>query len=377
MLSQKLYEQFEIQQNSYEFNWCAINLKLEDFIAKELKLIQGVHRGREIEEGVSICSEEEATEEERFFLSRGGREIEGGRVKQKRKDDNGVYGRTKIAMTILDHVILLRLMLLLAGGSVQGFSEKLSVASQLDKPMIVASYRGEKECSGSPTFPAYFNDSQRQATKDADTIAGLNVMRIINEPADSAMAYGFGLETNYNGENSLLIFDLGGGIFIEELIVEVRGTTGDSHLRDDDLITVQFDDYAVVAAQLANLEQQWPQILKGGRDPLVTDDQKNSAERNSTRNRKISNGGATWFVGASLLPSVASLIPLFKGVSVESKSEGVMTSDAEMWNGRFAVVGVVAFAFTEYVSGPEFVDLESNGEANLLGKEELEDEELA
>ncbi|KAJ6717882.1 EARLY LIGHT-INDUCED PROTEIN 1 CHLOROPLASTIC [Salix purpurea] len=70
---------------------------------------------------------------------------------------------------------------------------------------------------------------------------------------------------------------------------------------------------------------------------------------------QISNGGATWFVGTSLLPSVASLIPLFKGVSAESKSEGVMTSDAEMWNGRFAMVGVVAFAFTEYVSGRTLV----------------------
>ncbi|KAJ6432668.1 hypothetical protein OIU84_019833 [Salix udensis] len=49
-----------------------------------------------------------------------------------------------------------------------------------------------------------------------------------NEPAGAAMAYGFGMETNYNGENSLLIFDLGGGIFIEELIVEALGTTGDS-----------------------------------------------------------------------------------------------------------------------------------------------------
>ncbi|KAG5237590.1 early light-induced protein [Salix suchowensis] len=70
---------------------------------------------------------------------------------------------------------------------------------------------------------------------------------------------------------------------------------------------------------------------------------------------QISNGGATWFVGTSLLPSVASLIPLFKGVSAESKSEGAMTSDAEMWNGRFAMVGVVAFAFTEYVSGRTLV----------------------
>ena len=66
---------------------------------------------------------------------------------------------------------------------------------------------------------------------------------------------------------------------------------------------------------------------------------------------QISNGGVLWFLGTSILLSVASLIPLFKGVSAESKSEGVMTSDAEMWNGRFAMLGLVALAYTEYVSG--------------------------
>ncbi|KAG5219304.1 early light-induced protein [Salix suchowensis] len=66
---------------------------------------------------------------------------------------------------------------------------------------------------------------------------------------------------------------------------------------------------------------------------------------------QISNGGASWFVGTSILLSVASLIPLFKGVSAESRSEGVMTSDAEMVNGRFAMLGLVALACTEYFSG--------------------------
>jgi len=66
---------------------------------------------------------------------------------------------------------------------------------------------------------------------------------------------------------------------------------------------------------------------------------------------QISNGGVSWFVGTSILLSVASLIPLFKGVSAESKSEGVMTSDAEMWNGRFAMLGLVSLALTEFVSG--------------------------
>ena len=67
---------------------------------------------------------------------------------------------------------------------------------------------------------------------------------------------------------------------------------------------------------------------------------------------QISNGtGIPWFLGATVVLSLASLIPLFKGVSVESKSEGFMTSDAEMWNGRFAMLGLIALAFTEYVKG--------------------------
>nr|XP_023874960.1 early light-induced protein 1, chloroplastic-like [Quercus suber]POE82940.1 early light-induced protein, chloroplastic [Quercus suber] len=66
---------------------------------------------------------------------------------------------------------------------------------------------------------------------------------------------------------------------------------------------------------------------------------------------QISNGGIPWFLGTSIVLTLASLIPLFKGISVESKSEGVMTSDAEMWNGRFAMLGLVALALTEYVKG--------------------------
>ncbi|XP_030923957.1 early light-induced protein 1, chloroplastic-like [Quercus lobata] len=66
---------------------------------------------------------------------------------------------------------------------------------------------------------------------------------------------------------------------------------------------------------------------------------------------QISNGGIPWFLGTSILLTFASLIPLFKGISVESKSDGFMTSDAEMWNGRFAMLGLVALAFTEYVKG--------------------------
>ncbi|KAM5563298.1 hypothetical protein ABKV19_018116 [Rosa sericea] len=71
---------------------------------------------------------------------------------------------------------------------------------------------------------------------------------------------------------------------------------------------------------------------------------------------QISNGpGVPLFVGTSILLSVASLVPLLKGVTVESKSDGIMTSDAELWNGRFAMLGLVALAFTEYVTGSTLV----------------------
>ncbi|KAF5752333.1 hypothetical protein HS088_TW01G00241 [Tripterygium wilfordii] len=70
---------------------------------------------------------------------------------------------------------------------------------------------------------------------------------------------------------------------------------------------------------------------------------------------QLSNGGIPLFLGTSILLTVASLIPLFNGVSVESKSKGFMTSDAELWNGRFAMLGLVALAFTEYVKGGTLV----------------------
>jgi heat shock 70kDa protein 1/2/6/8 len=88
------------------------------------------------------------------------------------------------------------------------------------------------------TVPAYFNDSQRQATMDAGAIAGLNVLRMINEPSAAAIAYG--LDKKGSGERNVLIFDLGGGTFdvsvltIEEGIFEVKSTAGDTHLGGED-----------------------------------------------------------------------------------------------------------------------------------------------
>src|SRR5690349_9063491 len=99
-----------------------------------------------------------------------------------------------------------------------------------------AKYLGEKVNDAVITVPAYFNDAQRQATKDAGKIAGLNVLRIINEPTAAALAYGLDKKKN----ETILVFDLGGGTFDVSLldvgdgIVEVRATSGDTHLGGDD-----------------------------------------------------------------------------------------------------------------------------------------------
>ncbi|XP_010440411.1 PREDICTED: early light-induced protein 2, chloroplastic-like [Camelina sativa] len=70
---------------------------------------------------------------------------------------------------------------------------------------------------------------------------------------------------------------------------------------------------------------------------------------------QISDGGVGWFLGTTALLTVASMVPLFKGIRAEAKSKGLMTSDAELWNGRFAMLGLVALAFTEYVAGGTLV----------------------
>jgi molecular chaperone DnaK len=97
-------------------------------------------------------------------------------------------------------------------------------------------YLGEKVTQAVITVPAYFNDSQRQATKDAGQIAGLEVLRIINEPTAAALAYGL----DKKKDETILVFDLGGGTFdvsileVGEGVVEVRATNGDTHLGGDD-----------------------------------------------------------------------------------------------------------------------------------------------
>jgi L1 cell adhesion molecule like protein len=102
---------------------------------------------------------------------------------------------------------------------------------------IAEAYLGKEVKNAVVTVPAYFNDSQRQATKDAGSISGLNVMRIINEPTAAAIAYGLDKKGD---EKNVLIFDLGGGTFdvslltIEEGIFEVKATAGDTHLGGED-----------------------------------------------------------------------------------------------------------------------------------------------
>ncbi|XP_058755002.1 heat shock cognate 70 kDa protein-like [Vicia villosa] len=136
-----------------------------------------------------------------------------------------------------------------------------------DKPMIVVKYKGQEKClcaeeissmiltkmreiaeeylespvkNAVVTVPAYFNDSQRKATIDAGAIAGLNVMRIINEPTAAAIAYGLDKRTNCVGERNIFVFDLGGGTFdvslitIKDRVFQVKATAGNTHLGGED-----------------------------------------------------------------------------------------------------------------------------------------------
>ena len=116
-------------------------------------------------------------------------------------------------------------------------AEEVSSMILVKMKEIAEGYLGEKVENAVITVPAYFNDSQRQATKDAGTIAGLNVLRIINEPTAAAIAYGLNKRSN---KKNILVFDLGGGTFdvslltIDDGLFEVKATAGDTHLGGED-----------------------------------------------------------------------------------------------------------------------------------------------
>jgi heat shock 70kDa protein 1/2/6/8 len=126
--------------------------------------------------------------------------------------------------------------------------EEISSMVLVKMKEIAENYLGEKVTDAVITVPAYFNDSQRQATKDAGVIAGLNVLRIINEPTAASIAYG--LDKNTEQERHILIFDLGGGTFdvsilsIEEGVYEVKSTAGDTHLGGEDFDTRLVNHFA-------------------------------------------------------------------------------------------------------------------------------------
>merc|ERR1712172_466180 len=129
----------------------------------------------------------------------------------------------------------------------QFFAEEISSMGLTKMKETAEAFLGHNITDAVVTVPAYFNDSQRQATKDAGVISGLNILRIINEPTAAAIAYG--LDKKGASEANVLIFDLGGGTFdvsiltIEDGIFEVKSTAGDTHLGGEDFDNRMVDHF--------------------------------------------------------------------------------------------------------------------------------------
>ena len=143
--------------------------------------------------------------------------------------------------------------------------EEISAMILTKMKTVAENFLGTKVKNAVITVPAYFNDSQRQSTKDAGTIAGLNVLRIINEPPAAAIAYGLDKKDK---ERNILVFDLGGGTFdvslltIDSGVFEVVSTNGDTHLGGEDF------DHRILDYLLKKIKKQHGKDLKGNKSAI-------------------------------------------------------------------------------------------------------------
>jgi len=193
-------------------------------------------------------------------------------------------------------------------------AEEISSMVLIKMKEIAESYLGGEIKNAVITVPAYFNDSQRQATKDAGVIAGLNVLRIINEPTAAAIAYGLDKK---EGERNVLIFDLGGGTFdvslltIEEGIFEVKATAGDTHLGGED-----FDNRLV-----DHFLQEFKRKYKGDKDI-------NTNERSKRRLRTACERAKRTLSSTTI--AQIEIDGLFDGVDFSSKITRARFEDLNM-----------------------------------------------
>ena len=143
--------------------------------------------------------------------------------------------------------------------------EEISAMVLTKMKTVAENFLGTKVKNAVITVPAYFNDSQRQSTKDAGTIAGLNVLRIINEPTAAAIAYGLDKKDK---ERNILVFDLGGGTFdvslltIDSGVFEVVSTNGDTHLGGEDF------DHRILDYLLKKIKKQHGKDLKTNKSAI-------------------------------------------------------------------------------------------------------------